>query len=72
MVRQVSPTVNAAIRSMTVRKISLKRFHHDGEGSKMRFSPKRLNVSKMKHSAKEYVFQDSKARARLSQKYHQL
>lgn len=32
MVCQVSPTVNAAIGSVTVRKIRLKRFHHFGEG----------------------------------------
>ena len=37
MVSQVSPTVNAAIRSMTVRKIRLKRFHHYGKGNEIDF-----------------------------------
>ena len=64
----MSTAVNAAVRSVTVREISLKRFHHDGEGSEMRFSPKRLNVSKMKLSTEDNFFWDSKARGRLSLK----
>lgn len=49
VVRQMSPTVNAAIGSMAVWEIRLKRFNHSGEGNEREFSLHEI-ISKMKDS----------------------
>ena len=58
--------MNAAISSMTVRKVRLKRFHHYGKGNDIDFFPKCINVSQIKRSNDENDSNESKARAALS------